>query len=154
MATGLVVLITGSGRNVGKTLLGEWLAKLASHAGLTTCAVKHVHHGVDFRVKDTGRYLSAGAIRVYAIGPGELMIVERREANPLDVIEEARRHCDLVIVEGFRGVAEQLAKRAALTVCIGYNADWCSVRLERGFEPHSTACRILEAIGVRTCMNP
>ncbi len=152
--TRLVVLITGSGRNVGKTLLGEWLVRLASSAGLTACAVKHVHHGVDFRVKDTGRYLAAGATRVYAIGPEEVMLVERGRADPLSVVEEASRYCNLVVVEGFRGIAERLAKHANVTICIGYSAAWCNVTLEPGFEPRSTACRILGALGVKACLEP
>jgi molybdopterin-guanine dinucleotide biosynthesis protein len=61
-------------------LLGETLARLASSRGLRVWVVKHVHHGVDYRVKDTGRYLAAGAERVYAIGPGEYMLAIWHEA--------------------------------------------------------------------------
>ena len=99
--TGLL-LIAGEASNVGKTLLGERLVELLASQGLRVAAVKHVHHGVDYRVKDTGRYLAAGADPVIAVGPGEYMIVRRRRISLEEAICTAAGEADVVVVEGFR----------------------------------------------------
>lgn len=143
-----IVVIVGAGRNVGKTLLGEAVTRLASRAGLRVWSVKHVHHGVDYRVKDTGRYLAAGSERVYAIGPDETMMVERRPLSPGEVLEEATRHgVDLVVIEGFRAIVKQLEAYNPLIVCIGLEEPYCKLRLEPGFNPEEAARRILETLG-------
>jgi molybdopterin-guanine dinucleotide biosynthesis protein B len=114
-----VVHISGSGRNVGKTLLGEKIVAQLAAAGLRVCAVKHVHHGVDFRVKDTGRYLSSGARTVVALGPNEVMIVSKAVAGLADAIcWLVRCNCQAVVVEGFRADAERALKAGGCTAYI------------------------------------
>ena len=139
-----LILIIGSGRNVGKTLLGEHIVRLAAARGLRVWVIKHVHHGVDYRVKDTGRYLSAGASRVYAVAPGEYMLVEKREITLDSIIVEASGKADLVVVEGFRSLASSL--QADLVVCIGLSRPECGVTLAPGFNPHEAARSILEKL--------
>ncbi len=141
-----LVLIAGSGRNVGKTLLGEHLVRLASGRGLRVWVVKHVHHGVDYRVKDTGRYLSAGAARVYAVGPGEYMVVEKREVSLSEILKEAEGRADVVVVEGFRSMLPSI--HADVKVCIGLQSEECSIVLRPGFDPIGAAKAILEMLGV------
>ena len=97
----VLLLIAGEGRDVGKTLLGERLVKRLSSTGLRVGVVKHVHHGVDYRVKDTGRYLGAGASRVVAAGPREYMVVEGRRLGFWEAIG-LLGDVDVVVVEGFR----------------------------------------------------
>ena len=97
-----LILIAGEASGVGKTLLGEKLARLLASQGLHVAAVKHVHHGVDYRVKDTGRYLAAGADPVIALGPGEYMIVRRRSISLEEALCIAAEEADVILVEGFR----------------------------------------------------
>ena len=142
-----LILIIGSGRNVGKTLLGEHIVRLAVARGLRVWVIKHVHHGVDYRVKDTGRYLSAGASRVYALAPGEYMLVERHEISPEDVVREVQGHADLVVIEGFKSLASSLD--VDLVVCIGLARPECSITLEPGFNPLEAAKDILKILYTR-----
>ena len=107
----IVIHVTGEGRNVGKTLLGERLVEALASRGLRVAAVKHVHHGVDYRVKDTGRYLAAGAVIVAAVAPGEYMVVEKREPSLDEVLASLR--VDAVIVEGFAWEARRLLAAGA-----------------------------------------
>ena len=114
-----LVLICGEGSGVGKTTLGERLVAEAAKQGLKTCVVKHVHHGVDYRVKDTGRYLEAGARAVAAIGPGEFMLVERRPANLLEAASLlAGKGCGLIVVEGLREEAGRVLELGGCVACI------------------------------------
>jgi molybdopterin-guanine dinucleotide biosynthesis protein B len=113
-----LVHISGVGRNVGKTLLGEKLTKTLSSNNVDVCVVKHVHHGVDFRVKDTGRYLSAGARTVVALGPQETMIVHAKGIKVDEAICRLLRYgCKVVLVEGFR---EDSQRMLALGGCVVY----------------------------------
>ncbi len=148
----IVVHVTGEGRNVGKTLLGERLARLLSARGLRVAAVKHVHHGVDYRVKDTGRYLAAGAERVVAIAPGEYMLVERREPSLYEVLGWIG--ADAVIVEGFAWEAERLLELGACRAHV--RRDGLVVVTHRGTsetltldEAPAAILRVVEAGGCR-----
>jgi molybdopterin-guanine dinucleotide biosynthesis protein B len=114
-----LVVIAGSGSGVGKTLLGERLVAELARRGLRVAAVKHVHHGVDYRVKDTGRYMAAGAVRVVAVGPGEYMVVERGVLGFWDAVRLACRGSDAVVVEGFREHLEEALARGACGVYVG-----------------------------------
>ncbi|KSW11581.1 hypothetical protein CF15_01740 [Pyrodictium occultum] len=96
-----LVLLAGSGSGVGKTLLGTMLVEELRRRGLRVGVVKHVHHGVDYRVKDTGRYLEAGASRVVAAGPGEYMLVEPAALGFWDAVR-LLGEVDVAVVEGFR----------------------------------------------------
>ena len=141
-----IVAIIGSGRNVGKTLLGEQLTRLASSKGLRVWIVKHVHHGVDYRVKDTGRYLAAGASRVYAIGPSEYMLVEPVNLDPEAVVREAHGKADLLVIEGFRSIVSRLGPD--ITVCISLTDEICDIIVEPGFDPRTLSHQILAALGL------
>ena len=114
----VLIHVSGSGRNVGKTLTGERLASRLSSMGLRVCAVKHVHHGVDYRVKDTGRYMSAGARLVVALGPGEYMAASVGGAELLDALCWLSERCTAVVVEGFRGDAGLALSLGGCTVYI------------------------------------
>jgi molybdopterin-guanine dinucleotide biosynthesis protein B len=115
-----LLLIAGEGRDVGKTLLGEKLVKALTSRGLSVGVVKHVHHGVDYRVKDTGRYLAAGARRVVAVGPDEYMVVEPRRLGLEEAICLVSGN-DVVIVEGFRDHVEEVRKRGGCAVFLRRN---------------------------------
>lgn len=113
-----LILVTGSGSNVGKTTFGTMLVKELAQRGLHVAVVKHVHHGVDYRVKDTGRYLGAGAVRVAAIGPEDYMIVERMRIGLWEVLG-LLGDVDIVVVEGFR---EQVGEVISRGGCVFYIA--------------------------------
>ena len=154
MAEAQLVHISGAGRNVGKTLLGERLVGQLASRGVDVCAVKHVHHGVDFRVKDTGRYLAAGARLGGALGPGEAMIVLEVEAA-LDrmLCWLSSCGCRVVVVEGFRSEASTLLEAGA---CTAYLEHGGSVRLSSrcgGWEGLSVddAVRVLISLLGRGC---
>lgn len=118
-----VVVIAGEGSGVGKTLLGERLVGELVRRGLRVAAVKHVHHGVDYRVKDTGRYMAAGAERVVAVGPGEYMVVVRSRLGFWDAVMLAcGGGAEAVIVEGFREHLGEAVERGACGVYIGRGA--------------------------------
>ncbi len=143
-----IVVIIGSGRNVGKTLLGETIVSIATGIGLRVWCVKHVHHGVDYRVKDTGRYLAAGSERVYAISPRETLIVEKRPLPLRRILEEASdKSVDLVVIEGFRSILEEIREYNPLVTCIGISEEYCDVKLEPGFEPRRAALVVLKSLG-------
>ncbi len=117
-----LVVIAGSGSGVGKTLLGEGLVEALAVQGVRVAVVKHVHHGVDYRVKDTGRYMAAGARRVLAVGPDSYMLVERGRLSFWDAVDMAvESGADAVIVEGFR---EMLAEALAAGGCGVYIGSW------------------------------
>ncbi|ALL01434.1 Molybdopterin-guanine dinucleotide biosynthesis protein [Pyrodictium delaneyi] len=125
-----LVLVTGSGSNVGKTTFGTMLVKELAQRGLHVAVVKHVHHGVDYRVKDTGRYLGAGAVRVAAIGPEDYMIVERRRISLWEALG-LLGDVDIVVVEGFR---EQIGEVIGRGGCVVYIAREPGERPQAGSE--------------------
>ena len=112
-----LVVVAGEASGVGKTTLAEALVEMLASRGLRVAAVKHVHHGVDYRVKDTGRLMAAGAGRVVAVGPGEYMVVERGRLGFWDAVALAARGVDAVVVEGFR---EHLAEALGRGGCGAY----------------------------------
>ena len=112
-----LVLIAGEGRDVGKTLLGERLVAVLREKGLRVGVVKHVHHGVDYRVKDTGRYLGAGAERVVAVGPSEYMLVEKKRLGFWEAIQ-LLNSSDAAIVEGFREHIDSVIEKGGCTAYI------------------------------------
>ncbi len=118
-----LVLLTGDGSNVGKTALGERLVAGLSSRGLRVAVVKHVHHGVDYRVKDTGRYLSAGAGRVVAVGPGSWMLVSPGRLGFWEAVElAAEGGVDVVLVEGFR---DHVSLVLSVGGCVAYLGSRC-----------------------------
>jgi len=119
-----VVVVAGAGSGVGKTALGERLVALLASRGLRVAAVKHVHHGVDYRVKDTGRYMAAGALRVVAVGPGEYLVVERGRLGFWEALARAAAGgVDVVVVEGFREMLREALARGGCGVYIGPRGD-------------------------------
>ena len=115
-----VVVIAGEGSGVGKTLLGERLVEELTQRGMRVAAVKHVHHGVDYRVKDTGRYMAAGAERVVAVGPRDYMVVVRGRLGFWDAVRLAcAGGAEAVVVEGFREHLGEAVERGACGIYIG-----------------------------------
>lgn len=119
-------MISGSGRKVGKTLLGTSLVSELVRRGARVSVVKHVHHGVDYRVKDTGRYLEAGATRVVAVGDSEYMIVARGVIG-FDEILNILAGSDIVVVEGFKSHAGMVLEKGGCVVYLGGNLSGISV---------------------------
>ncbi|MEB3798181.1 MAG: molybdopterin-guanine dinucleotide biosynthesis protein MobB [Caldisphaeraceae archaeon] len=113
-----LILIVGEGKDVGKTLLGERLVAALVGKGFHVGVVKHVHHGVDYRVKDTGRYLGAGAKKVVAIGPREYMVVEKERIGFWEAIMMLRGF-DVVVVEGFREHIDNIVRHGGCTAYVG-----------------------------------
>jgi len=113
-----LVVVAGEASGVGKTVLAEALVRRLSEAGLRVAAVKHVHHGVDYRVKDTGRLRAAGARRVVAAGPSDYMVVEEGRLGFWEAVAlAAAGGVDAVVVEGFR---EHLAEALSRGGCGAY----------------------------------
>ncbi len=111
-----LVIVTGEGRKTGKTSLGAALVARLAGLGLRVAVLKHVHHGVDYRVRDTGRYLEAGAPVVAALGPGEYMVVRRGQPDPWSLVAALAREADVVVVEGLRGWALEALERGGCMV--------------------------------------
>jgi len=153
-----LVLIAGEASNVGKTTLGEKLASTLARRGWCIAAVKHVHHGVDYRVKDTGRYMAAGASRVVAVGPGEYMVVARGSLPLSRAVELAAAGCSTapcrVVVEGFREMAAQLAPEGWCVAFLAHNSvriSWPGGRLAAQ-EPGEAAERLAGLVASGACM--
>jgi molybdopterin-guanine dinucleotide biosynthesis protein B len=126
-----LVVIAGSGSGVGKTLLGERLVEALAARGVRVAVVKHVHHGVDYRVKDTGRYVAAGARRVLAVGPDSYMLVERGRLGFWDAVAVAAEGgAEVVVVEGFREMLWEALAVGGCGVYIGPPGDVEGLRAE------------------------
>nr|WP_267195214.1 molybdopterin-guanine dinucleotide biosynthesis protein MobB [Hyperthermus butylicus] len=111
--------MTAAGRGHGKTLLGTSLTRHLTEQGYHVAAIKHIHQPhVDYRVKDTGRYLEAGASPVIAVSPEEYMVVVRRAIGLEYALDLALSHgVQVIVVEGFRELADYVR---ALGGCIVY----------------------------------
>lgn len=99
----LVVRVSGSGRNVGKTTLATHLISWLSERGYRVSAVKRTHHSVppDRTGSDTDLMAEAGATRVAFVGPDG--ILERSGPAPLEeVVARLSADADVVVVEGYR----------------------------------------------------
>lgn len=101
MTTCKLLLIASEASKMGKTALGTAIVSALRGQG-RLCAVKHVHHGVDYRVKDTGRYLESGTNLVIAVGPHEVMSVERVSTDLAAILCKVCSSCDYIVVEGFK----------------------------------------------------
>jgi molybdopterin-guanine dinucleotide biosynthesis protein B len=118
-----LVVLTSDAKDMGKTALGTIVVSAAKSWGLNVVAIKHVHHGVDYRVKDTGRYLEAGADTVIAIGPSEHMVVKPRPLHLDEAIKLALREgADLIVVEGFKTQLDALRGFGACHVHISFSS--------------------------------
>ena len=133
-SAGLAVLvIAGSGRGAGKTAVG--CALIAALPELRWVAVKVTRHGHDVDKglweelnlrsdKDTGRYLSAGAKRVF-------LISGVTDTQATELVAEARgraSECDALLVESNRITAAAVSHRGerAVTVAVlsGPAGEW------------------------------
>lgn len=102
----MIPVISFIGRhNSGKTTVLTGVIDCLSAAGYRVAVVKHAHHGLDIEpLKDSERFLKAGANFVLASSPG-LSMQYRRQANELDfsqIMEQVPTDIDLVIVEGYK----------------------------------------------------
>lgn len=96
-----VVRLISISSNVGKTSLGTKLVNYLVRRGYDVGVIKHCVHGMELEVKDTLRYLEAGA-KLVAASSKDLLIIY----NPLavDDVKYVLQYVDkpIVIVEGFK----------------------------------------------------
>ena len=99
--------ITGHS-GMGKTTLLERLVPEISSRGLVVSLIKHSHKNIDIDRpgKDSYRLREAGCKEVLLMGHDRWALMhELRDADepPLDYLLDRMQHCDLVLVEGFKG---------------------------------------------------
>ncbi len=102
-----VVAIVGY-HNSGKTTLAERLVKALKEKGYRVGYVKHdpKGHGVtDREGSDTWRIHSLG-VKTALLAPGRLTLWERREDDPLSLVREHFKDCEVVLLEGYKGLRE------------------------------------------------
>lgn len=89
----------------GKTSFLEKLIKAAIKRGLKVVAVKHTHHKIDEKKKDTFRLREAGADPVLLVSKELLILTKKVEDDlPLEkVVKDFVGHADIVFAEGFKG---------------------------------------------------
>lgn len=103
LSKALTVRVSGSGRDVGKTMLATRLISWLSDRGHRVAAVKRTHHALppDRAGSDTDLMAEAGATRVSFVGPDG--VLERSRPAPLeDVVARLSADADLIVIEGFR----------------------------------------------------
>jgi molybdopterin-guanine dinucleotide biosynthesis protein B len=93
---------------MGKTTLLERLVPALTARGLTVSLIKHSHKAIeiDRPGKDSYRLRQAGCSEVLLLGDGRWALMhELRGADepPLEYLLSRLQHCDLVLVEGFKG---------------------------------------------------
>jgi molybdopterin-guanine dinucleotide biosynthesis protein B len=93
---------------MGKTTLLERLVPELTARGLVVSLIKHSHKAieVDRQGKDSYRLREAGCSEVLLLGNERWALMhELRGADepPLDYLLSRLQHCDLVLVEGFKG---------------------------------------------------
>jgi len=101
-----VVAIVGY-HNSGKTTLAERLVKALGEKGYRVGYVKHdpKGHGVtDREGSDTWRIHRLG-VKTALLSPGKATLWECREDDPLSLIREHFRDCDVVLLEGYKGLS-------------------------------------------------
>ncbi len=103
-----LVVITSSRSGLGKTLLGELIIRSLKKKLHKIIVIKHVHHSIDYKVKDTGRFLSAGADVVVAVSQDEVMRVEKKRVELTKLLKNLVGQYDIIIVEGFKEQLESL----------------------------------------------
>ena len=100
----LVVNVIGIGRKSGKTSLIEALLGGLSKRGYKVATVKHISKGsFDTAQKDTWKHLQAGAVKVIAMSPNEMVSIHRINEPILDIaVREIGESVDIILVEGFK----------------------------------------------------
>jgi len=93
---------------MGKTTLLERLVPAITSQGLVVSLIKHSHKHIDIdrAGKDSYRLREAGCMEVLLLGMDRWALMhELRGADepPLDYLISRMQHCDLVLVEGFKG---------------------------------------------------
>jgi molybdopterin-guanine dinucleotide biosynthesis protein B len=100
----LVLNVIGIGRKSGKTSLIEAVTRGLIEKKYRVSTVKHISGGsFDTYEKDTWKHLEAGAGKVIALSPREMVSIRRISEPLLDMaVDEIGEDCDLILVEGFK----------------------------------------------------
>ena len=103
---GVPVIAVSGPSGAGKTRLLRRLIPALAARGLRVAALKHTRHAhrLDIPGKDTDLLRRAGAVAVAISGPGGIAYFGPPEAR-LEVLVRLLMPADLVLAEGFRGLA-------------------------------------------------
>ena len=93
---------------MGKTTLLERLVPEISSRGLVVSLIKHSHKNIDIDRpgKDSYRLRESGCKEVLLLGNDRWALMHElrgAEEPPLDYLLDRMQHCDLVLIEGFKG---------------------------------------------------
>ena len=93
---------------MGKTTLLEKLIPALRARGLVVSLIKHSHKSIDIDRpgKDSYRLREAGCQEVLLLGNDRWALMHELRGEPepdLDYLLDRLQHCDLVLVEGFKG---------------------------------------------------
>lgn len=148
-----MVHITSPGSKHGKTTVASSLISSLSRQGLRVCALKHTHHGLDLRDKDSQRLHESGASLTIALSDHEVLIKTREPHHAQrEFLQLLLSGCQVVVVEGLHeGLPQPLVSVASAIM---------SLRVEGGRvvdkrwspapgdgESHMLARKVEEALG-------
>lgn len=93
---------------MGKTTLLERLVPELASRGLVVSLIKHSHKNIDIDRpgKDSYRLREAGCNEVLLLGNDRWALMHELRGEPeppLDYLLDRMQHCDVVLVEGFKG---------------------------------------------------
>ena len=107
----VIVAVVGSSES-GKTTAVEALIRGLTKKGYTVASAKHIpasEFTIDTEGKDTWRHAKAGANTVLSVAPNELTVIKKVDTTEysLEQIIAELQEADIIILEGFKGLAGQ-----------------------------------------------
>ena len=108
----IVIAVVGKKRS-GKTKTVDVLVRGLTGKGCKVAIAKHVSEQgfmIDTKGKDAWLHAQAGARTVMLVAPCELTRIKKRDTRKLilrKIIQDCRNNTDVLILEGFKTIAEQ-----------------------------------------------
>ncbi|MCX7857929.1 MAG: molybdopterin-guanine dinucleotide biosynthesis protein B [Deltaproteobacteria bacterium] len=98
-----IIAIVGWSKS-GKTTFLAKLIQVAVKKGYKVAAIKHTHHKIEEKKKDTSRLREAGADPVLLVSKGLIVMTKKMgEDAPLEnIVEKFFDSVDIIFVEGFK----------------------------------------------------
>jgi molybdopterin-guanine dinucleotide biosynthesis protein B len=108
----VIVAVVGSSES-GKTTAVEALIRELTKRGYKVASAKHIpepEFTIDTEGKDTWRHAKAGASTILSVAPNELTAIKRVDTTEYtleQIVAEFQDEVDVIMLEGFKGLAGQ-----------------------------------------------